>query len=273
VEIDNMSIKNIMSQSAANQPLIMVTGDTNAQTIVHSMTIDGTPRTAYSIVNLGASASQATVEKLHISNCNTLFIKDSNSAIVNTRGYIGRLVITDSNYSFDDSTYGFAYRGVGIAGRVDSVFISNCRQDEGVSVVSVTQQTQQVDVHINNTDMFYVQTGVNFINVSSARLFVNNCWYRGDSGYTFMASNGSVVFLRGSVETDGNDAVATSSGGTITLARGMQGISCDVSKVTSLDGAGCHNTNGSLSCGAGQVVVQTKVWKNLFSGATYTSTI
>lgn len=151
--------------------------------------------------------------------------------------------------------------------------MSNCTQKDGASVVSVQTQTQQVDVYISNTGMFGVQTGVNFINVSSARLFVDNCWYRGASGYTFMASNGSSVFLRGSVETDGNNAVATSNGGTITLARGMQGISCDVSKVTSLDGAGCHNTNGSLSCGAGQVVVQTKVWKNIFSGATYTSSI
>lgn len=273
VEIDTLSITNIMSQSAANQPLIMVTGDTNAQTIVHSMTIDGTPRTAYSIVNLGANASQVTVGKLNISNCNTLFIKDPNSAIVNTRGYIGSLVISNSNYHFDDSTYGYAYRGVGVDGRIDSIFMSNCRQDDGVNVVSVQRQTQQVAVHISNTEMFGVQTGVNFINVSSARLFVDNCWYRGDSGYTFIASNGSSVILRGSVETDGNNAATTSNGGTITLARGMQGISCDVSKITSMDGAGCHNTNGSLSCGSGQVVVQTKVWKNLFSSATYTSSI
>ena len=108
---------------------------------------------------------------------------------------------------------------------------------------------------------------------STLTVRMSNCRRINDSGAqtAFFASGGSIT-LSGSIET-GYNVVGTNSGGIIKTTPGVHNISCNVDLLTSVDGASVQNLNGALACGVGRVLVQTKVWKNLFSGSTYTSSI
>ncbi|ESN30847.1 hypothetical protein L383_01815 [Enterobacter sp. MGH 37] len=268
IEIDEIHIKNVYS---TNITLETVRFAGSFGSVIHNAILDGLPRSA--IIAFGVNNTTTAVDNLTVKNGNIIFPDNANAAVVVNRGTITNLNIEDVVCNFVSTNYGQVARL--IAGctvtRSNWVNVYQLRGQRGWNHIT-SAMTGRTELNLVN----YTCDGdgrIAQITGSTLTIRMSNCRRINDSGAqtAFFASGGTIT-LSGSIET-GYNTIGANSGGVIKTTPGVHNIPCNVDLLTSVDGASVHNLNASLSCGAGRILVQTKVWKNLFSGATYTSTI
>ncbi|EPY8434719.1 hypothetical protein ACXG85_004600 [Enterobacter kobei] len=269
IEVDSLLIRNLRSQNNAQQSVYFAG---TFGSVIHDLVIDGLPRSAFAIFGVN-NASTLAVDNLTIKNGNIIFQDNANSAVVVNRGTITNMNIEDVACNFVSTNNGQIARL--IAGctvtRANWVNVYQLRGQRGWNHIT-SAMTGGTELNLTN----YTCDGegrIAQVTGSTLTVRMSNCRRINDTGAqtAFFASGGAIT-LSGSLET-GFNTIGTNSGGVIKTTPGVHNIPCNVDLLTSVDGASVHNLNTSLSCGAGRVLVQTKVWKNLFSGATYTSTI
>ncbi|ELE9696453.1 hypothetical protein POF88_19780 [Enterobacter kobei] len=268
IEIDEIHIKNVYS---TNLTLETVRFAGSFGSVIHNAILDGLPRSA--IIAFGVNNTTTAVDNLTVKNGNIIFPDNANAAVVVNRGTITNLNIEDVVCNFVSTNNGQVARL--IAGctvtRSNWVNVYQLRGQRGwnhiTSAMTGSTELNLVNYTCDGDGRIAQTTG------STLTIRMSNCRRINDSGAqtAFFASGGSIT-LSGSIET-GYNTIGSNSGGVIKTTPGVHNIPCNVDLLTSVDGASVHNLNTSLSCGAGRVLVQTKVWKNLFSGATYTSSI
>ncbi|VFS33575.1 Uncharacterised protein [Enterobacter cancerogenus] len=268
IEIDEIHIKNVYS---TNLTLETVRFAGSFGSVIHNAILDGLPRSA--IIAFGVNNTTTAVDNLTVKNGNIIFPDNANAAVVVNRGTITNLNIEDVVCNFVSTNNGQVARL--IAGctvtRSNWVNVYQLRGQRGwnhiTSAMTGSTELNLVNYTCDGDGRIAQTTG------STLTIRMSNCRRINDSGAqtAFFASGGSIT-LSGSIET-GYNTIGSNSGGVIKTTPGVHNIPCNVDLLTSVDGASVHNLNATLSCGAGRVLVQTKVWKNLFSGATYTSTI
>ncbi|EPA1858921.1 hypothetical protein ACQ02O_004119 [Enterobacter kobei] len=268
IEIDEIHIKNIYS---TNLTLETVRFAGSFGSVIHNAILDGLPRSA--IIAFGVNNTTVAVDNLTVKNGNVIFPDNANSAVVVNRGTIKNMNIEDVACNFVNTNNGQVARL--IAGctvtRANWVNVYQLRGQRGWNNIT-SAMTGNTELNLVN----YTCDGdgrIAQVTGSTLSIRMSNCRRINDSGAqtAFFASGGAIT-LSGSIET-GYNVVGANSGGIIKTTPGVHNISCNVDLLTSVDGSSVHNMNTNLSCGAGRVLVQTKVWKNLFSGATYTSSI
>lgn len=268
VEIDNVVLENIFSRKDT-APVVNVSG--TAGTIVHQLTINNGPRNGLGIVSVN-NLTTSGIETLIINNCRMIIPTNSNAAFINNRGTIGQVFINNAQVVYSDTTQGRMYRGIGTAS-VSKLYMTNVTQSRGLgSIYSQGVMPINPEIYLTNCT-FDGCAGMVDLTGTTAKIYCRNVKAPMASGYVAFSANAATYFIGGDVDTDGSNALATSNGGTIRLRQGLHNISCDITKLTSVDNSGCYNSNASLSCGVGVVSVQSKVWKHIYTGATYTSTI
>ncbi|WP_049108637.1 hypothetical protein [Enterobacter hormaechei] len=269
IEVDTLLIRNLRSQNDAQQSVYFAG---TFGSVIHDLVIDGLPRSAFAIFGVN-NASTLAVDNLTIKNGNIIFRDNANSAVVVNRGTITNMNIENVACNFVSTNNGQIARL--IAGctvtRANWVNVYQLRGQRGWNHIT-SAMTGGTELNLTN----YTCDGegrIAQVTGSTLSVRMSNCRRINDTGAqtAFFASGGAIT-LSGSLET-GFNTIGTSSGGVIKTTPGVHNIPCNVDLLTSVDGASVHNLNTSLSCGAGRVLVQTKVWKNLFSGATYTSSI
>lgn len=269
IEVDTLLIRNLRSQNDAQQSVYFAG---TFGSVIHDLVIDGLPRSAFAIFGVN-NASTLAVDNLTIKNGNIIFQDNANSAVVVNRGTITNMNIENVACNFVSTNNGQIARL--IAGctvtRANWVNVYQLRGQRGWNHIT-SAMTGGTELNLTN----YTCDGegrIAQVTGSTLSVRMSNCRRINDTGAqtAFFASGGAIT-LSGSLET-GFNTIGTSSGGVIKTTPGVHNIPCNVNLLTSVDGASVHNLNTSLSCGAGRVLVQTKVWKNLFSGATYTSSI
>ncbi|EPH7480540.1 T7 tail fiber protein [Enterobacter hormaechei] len=269
IEIDTFLIRNLRSQNDAQQSVYFAG---TFGSVIHDLVIDGLPRSAFSIFGVN-NASTLTVDNLTIKNGNVIFQDNANAAVVLNRGTITNMNIEDVSCTFVNTNNGQVARL--IAGctvtRANWVNVYQLRGQRGWNNIT-SAMTGNTELNLVN----YTCDGdgrVAQVTGSTLTIRMSNCRRINDSGAqtAFFASGGTIT-LSGSIET-GFNTIGTNSGGVIKTTTGIHNIPCNVDLLTSVEGASVHNLNTSLSCGAGRVLVQAKVWKNMFSGATYTGTL
>ncbi|HCR0458214.1 TPA: hypothetical protein OMS79_004658 [Enterobacter hormaechei] len=269
IEVDTLLIRNLRSQNDAQQSVYFAG---TFGSVIHDLVIDGLPRSAFAIFGVN-NASTLAVDNLTIKNGNIIFQDNANSAVVVNRGTITNMNIENVACNFVSTNNGQIARL--IAGctvtRANWVNVYQLRGQRGWNHIT-SAMTGGTELNLTN----YTCDGegrIAQVTGSTLSVRMSNCRRINDTGAqtAFFASGGAIT-LSGSLET-GFNTIGTNSGGVIKTTPGVHNIPCNVDLLTSVDGASVHNLNTSLSCGAGRVLVQTKVWKNLFSGATYTSSI
>lgn len=269
IEVDSLLIRNLRSQNNAQQSVYFAG---TFGSVIHDLVIDGLPRSAFAIFGVN-NASTLAVDNLTIKNGNIIFQDNANSAVVVNRGTITNMNIENVACNFVSTNNGQIARL--IAGctvtRANWVNVYQLRGQRGWNHIT-SAMTGGTELNLTN----YTCDGegrIAQVTGSTLSVRMSNCRRINDTGAqtAFFASGGAIT-LSGSLET-GFNTIGTNSGGVIKTTPGVHNIPCNVDLLTSVDGASVHNLNTSLSCGAGRVLVQTKVWKNLFSGATYTSSI
>ena len=268
IEIDEIHIKNVYS---INLTLETVRFAGSFGSVIHNAILDGLPRSA--IIAFGVNNTTVAVDNLTVKNGNVIFPDNANSAVVVNRGTITNMNIEDVVCNFVNINNGQVARL--IAGctvtRANWVNVYQLRGQRGWNNIT-SAMTGNTELNLVN----YTCDGdgrVAQVTGSTLTIRMSNCRRINDSGAqtAFFASGGAIT-LSGSIET-GYNVVGANSGGIIKTTPGVHNISCNVDLLTSVDGASVQNLNGALACGVGRVLVQTKVWKNLFSGAMYTSSI
>ncbi len=218
------------------------------------------------------NANTTFCETLIINNCRTIFPVNANSSVVQNRGVLGQVFLNNIQASFTDTTQGRIYRGIG-TNSLTKMHVNNLTQLRGLAAFySTAAMATQPEIYISNAT-FDGSTGVVDLTGTTAKVYCRNVKAPVASGFVPFSSNAGTYYISGDIDTDGSNALATSNSGTIRLMRGMHNIACDLTKLSSVDNSGCYNSNASLSCGVGVVSVQSKVWKHIYTGATYTSTI
>ncbi|HDT1878799.1 TPA: hypothetical protein QHQ50_001596 [Enterobacter hormaechei subsp. steigerwaltii] len=269
IEIDSLLIKNLKSTNVTQQSVYFAG---TFGSVIHDLVIDGLPRTAYAIFGVN-NASTLAVDNLTIKNGNIIFPDNANSSVVTNRGVITNLNIEDVACNFLSTNNGQVARlnaGCTVT-RANWVNVYQLRGQRGWNHIT-SAMTGGTELNLTN----YTCDGegrIAQVTGSTLTVRMSNCRRINDTGAqtAFFASGGAIT-LSGSLET-GFNTIGTNSGGVIKTTPGVHNIPCNVDLLTSVDGASVHNLNATLSCGAGRVLVQAKVWKNLFSGATYTSRI
>ncbi|QFI21328.1 hypothetical protein [Enterobacter hormaechei] len=269
IEIDSLLIKNLKSTNVTQQSVYFAG---TFGSVIHDLVIDGLPRTAYAIFGVN-NASTLAVDNLTIKNGNIIFPDNANSSVVTNRGVITNLNIEDVACNFLSTNNGQVARlnaGCTVT-RSNWVNVHQLRGQRGWNNIT-SAMTGNTELNLTN----YTCNGdgrIAQVTGSVMTIRMSNCRRINDSGAqtAFFASGGSIT-LSGSIDS-GYNTIGTNSGGVIKTTPGVHSIPCDVSLLTSVDASSVHNINASLACGVGRVLVQTKVWKNLFSGATYTSSI
>lgn len=269
IEIDEMHVKNVYSSNNTQQT-VAFSGTFGS--VIHSLILENLPRNALTIFGVN-NAGTVTVYKVTIKNGNIIFPDNANAAVVINRGTIGIMNLEDINAVFQTTNNGQIARL--IAGcTVPLGNWTNIKQVRGqrgwnhiTSAMTGSTELNLVNYTCDGDGRIAQVTG------STLTVRMSNCRRINDTGSqtAFFASGGAIT-LSGSIET-GFNTIGANSGGVIKTTPGVHNIPCNVDLLTSVDGASVHNLNTSLSCGVGRVLVQTKVWKNLFSGATYTSSI
>ncbi|WP_426747551.1 hypothetical protein [Enterobacter cloacae complex sp. 383C1] len=269
IEVDTLLIRNLRSQNNAQQSVYFAG---TFGSVIHDLVIDGLPRSAFAIFGVN-NASTLAVDNLTIKNGNIIFQDNANSAVVVNRGTITNMNIENVACNFVNTNNGQVARL--IAGctvtRANWVNVYQLRGQRGWNNIT-SAMTGNTELNLVN----YTCDGdgrVAQVTGSTLTIRMSNCRRINDSGAqtAFFASGGTIT-LSGSIET-GFNTIGTNSGGVIKTTTGIHNIPCNVDLLTSVEGASVHNLNTSLSCGAGRVLVQAKVWKNMFSGATYTGTL
>lgn len=268
IEIDEIHIKNVYSTNLTFET-VRFAGSFGS--VIHNAILDGLPRSA--IIAFGVNNTTVAVDNLTVKNGNVIFPDNANAAVVVNRGTITNMNIEDVLCNFVSTSNGQVARL--IAGctvtRANWVNVYQLRGQRGWNHIT-SAMTGGTELNLTN----YTCDGegrIAQVTGSTLTVRMSNCRRINDTGSqtAFFASGGTIT-LSGSLET-GFNVVGTNSGGVIKTTPGVHNISCNVDLLTSVDGSSVQNLNGSLACGVGRVLVQTKVWKNLFSGATYTSSI
>lgn len=269
IEIDELRVKNVYT---ANNTQQTVAFSGTFGSVIHSLVLENLPRNALTIFGVN-NASTVAVDNLTIKNGNIIFPDNANSAVVINRGTITNMSIEDVACNFVSTNNGQIARLIAgcIVTRANWVNVYQLRGQRGWNHIT-SAMTGGTELNLTN----YTCDGegrIAQVTGSTLTVRMSNCRRINDTGSqtAFFASGGAIT-LSGSIET-GFNTIGANSGGVIKTTPGVHNIPCNVDLLTSVDGASVHNLNTSLSCGAGRVLVQTKVWKNLFSGATYTSSI
>ncbi|MHA1068483.1 tail fiber/spike domain-containing protein [Enterobacter ludwigii] len=269
IEIDEMHVKNVYSSNNTQQT-VAFSGTFGS--VIHSLVLENLPRNALTIFGVN-NAGTVTVDKVTIKNGNIIFPDNANAAVVINRGTIGIMNLEDINAVFQTTSNGQIARLIaGCAVPVGNwTNIKQVRGQRGWNHIT-SAMTGNTELNLVN----YTCDGdgrIAQVTGSTLTVRMSNCRRVNDTGIqtAFFASGGSIT-LSGSIET-GFNTIGTNSGGVIKTTAGVHNIPCNVDLLTSVDGSSVHNLNASLACGAGRVLVQSKVWKHLYTGATYTSTI
>ncbi|HDT0752189.1 TPA: hypothetical protein QIC06_004236 [Enterobacter kobei] len=268
VEIDDLVVENVFTRNDVAH-VVGISGTWG--TIVHQLTINNGPRNGLGLVAVN-NANTASIDTLIINNCRMILPVNANSAVINSRGIIGQIFMSNVQAIFSDTTQGRLYRAIGTTS-LTKMHLSNVVQTRGLGAIyAQAAMATQPEIYLSNCT-FDGSNGVIDLTMTTAKVYCRNVKAPMASGYVPFSSNGATYFIGGEVDTDGANTLATSNGGVIRLSPGLHNISCDLTKLTSVDNSGCYNSNASLSCGVGVVTVQNKIWKHLYTAATYTSSI
>ncbi|MCK7006351.1 tail fiber/spike domain-containing protein [Enterobacter kobei] len=268
VEIDDLTIENVYTRNDV-APVVGISGTYG--TMVHQLTINNGPRNGLGLVALN-NANTTFCETLIINNCRTIFPVNANSSVVQNRGVLGQVFLNNIQASFTDTTQGRIYRGIG-TNSLTKMHVNNLTQLRGLAAFySTAAMATQPEIYISNAT-FDGSTGVVDLTGTTAKVYCRNVKAPVASGFVPFSSNAGTYYISGDVDTDGSNTLATSNAGIIRLMRGIHNIACDLTKLTSVDNSGCYNSNASLSCGVGMVNMQNKIWKHIYTAATYTSSI
>ena len=151
--------------------------------------------------------------------------------------------------------------------------LTNVTQTNGLGAIyAQAAMATQPEIYLTNAT-FDGCAGMVDLTGTTAKVYCRNVKAPMASGFVPFSANAATYFIGGEVDTDGTNCLATSNAGVIRLRPGIHNIACDLTKLTSVDNSGCYNSNSSLSCGIGMVTVQSKVWKHMYTAATYTSSI
>lgn len=268
VELDDVVLENIFSRKDT-APVVNVSGSVG--TAVHQLTINNGPRNGLGIVSVN-NANTTVIDTLIINDCRIIMPVNANAAVVNTRGVIGQVFMTNVQAIFSGITQGRLYRAIGTTS-LSKMHLTNITQTNGLcAIFAQAGMATQPEIYLTNCT-FDGSAGVIDLTGTTAKIYCRNVKAPMASGFVPFSSNAAGYTLSGDVDTDGSNTLATSNSGTIRLMRGLHNIACDLTKLTSVDNSGCYNSNASLSCGIGMVTVQSKVWKHMYTAATYTSSI
>ncbi|HEB5128382.1 TPA: DUF1737 domain-containing protein [Klebsiella pneumoniae] len=268
IEIDSLVLRNIYSAKSDEQTVRV---SSTIGTMIHSLLLDSPPRDALTLVGLNHVST--TVEKLTVCNGNTVFVDNANSSVVLNRGTIKRLVIDNYNAEFPGTSNGSFVRLLG-ACTVNDAFFINTWQKNGTSSWINLNSAMAAPTNLNLVNhmcsgkLRIAQVLSSTLNIRLKNVSVEN----GAETMKLFYGKGGMITLSGDVDTP-YSTIASDNGAVITTTKGMHNIPCDVSLLTPVDGASVYNTNAKLSCGAGMVIASEKVWKNLFSAATYSSAL
>lgn len=268
VELDDVVLENIFSRKDT-APVVNVSG--SVSTAVHQLTINNGPRNGLGIVSVN-NANTTVIDTLIINDCRIIMPVNANAAVVNTRGVIGQVFMTNVQAISSGITQGRLYRAIGTTS-LSKMHLTNITQTNGLAAIfAQAAMATQPEIYLTNCT-FDGSAGVIDLTGTTAKIYCRNVKAPMASGFVPFSSNAAGYTLSGDVDTDGSNTLATSNSGTIRLMRGLHNIACDLTKLTSVDNSGCYNSNASLSCGIGMVTVQSKVWKHMYTAATYTSSI
>lgn len=268
VELDDVVLENIFSRKDT-APVVNVSGSVG--TAVHQLTINNGPRNGLGIVSVN-NANTTVIDTLIINDCRIIMPVNANAAVVNTRGVIGQVFMTNVQAISSGITQGRLYRAIGTTS-LSKMHLTNITQTNGLAAIfAQAAMATQPEIYLTNCT-FDGSAGVIDLTGTTAKIYCRNVKAPMASGFVPFSSNAAGYTLSGDVDTDGSNTLATSNSGTIRLMRGLHNIACDLTKLTSVDNSGCYNSNASLSCGIGMVTVQSKVWKHMYTAATYTSSI
>ncbi|MEG5951108.1 phage tail fiber protein [Enterobacter kobei] len=269
IEIDEVHIKNVYSTNTTKQT---VSCSGTFGSTIHHLVMENLPRTALTLLGVN-NLGTINIDVATIKNANVVFPDNPNAAVVINRGTIGTLNIEDVVAIFINTTNGQIARLLPgcTVNQANWVNVYQARGQRGWNHIT-SAMSGGTELNLTN----YTCAGDGRIaqtTGSTLTIRMSNCRRINDSGTqtAFFASGGTII-LSGSIET-GFNTIGTNSGGVIKTTPGLHNIPCNVDLLTPVDGASVHNLNAGLACGTGRVLAQTLVWKNLFSGATYTSTL
>ena len=268
VEVDEAVLENIFSRKDT-APVVNVSGSVG--TSVHQLTINNGPRNALGLVSIN-NANTTFVDTLFINNCRIIIPASSNASVIASRGVLGHVYMNNVQVIFPDTTQGRLFRSLGtIATSLSKLYLENVTQINGAAAIfSQVAMATQPEIYLSNTT-FDGCAGMIDLTGTTAKVYNSNVKTALAAGYVPFSSNAANYTISGDVDTGGTNTIAVSNGGTIRLGRGLHNIACDLTRLTSVDNAGCYNSNAALSCGVGMVSVQSKVWKHIYTGASYTS--
>lgn len=267
LEVDSVILDNIYSRNDTNQT-ISVSGTFG--TIIRNLVINNPPRNAKTVIGLN-NPNTVRVNSLTINNGLVIYPDSSDSALVLNRGIIDLLSINNSLNTFPNTSNGSIVLNIGAS----SVTVCN--------MVNVTQRNgfagwrqlaaMPVAASLNLVN-YSCEAGARIAQTAGSNLAVKmkNCRAVNIGTSAMFFASGGLITLSGDIENSINN-IGFNNGGSVTCPPGMHGIMLNIDLLTSQDGASVHNLNSALTCGTGRVLVQSKTWKHLYSGATYTSSI
>lgn len=268
IEIDSAVFRNIYSAKADEQTVRI---SSTVGTMIHNLLIDTPPRDAMTVVGLNHTST--TIENLTICNGDTNFIDNANSSVLLNRGTIKRLVVDNYRAIFPSTSNGGIARLIG-ACTVNEACFTDVHMEKGVAGWNNVNSAMASPTSLNLVN-YTCDGGLRVAQVLSSVLNVkmkNVSVINGKSANKPFYAKGGMITLSGDIDCPYN-TIVSDNGGSITTTAGVHNIPCDVSLLASTDGAAVQNLNSALSCGAGMVIVSAKVWKNVYSGSTYTSSI
>jgi hypothetical protein len=270
INIDTLSIDGIYSRNSVAQTVSITSTDPNAPLSIKNLTINKPPRDCLCV--LGVNSLYVTIDDIFISNAKVAYANDINASLILNRGSIGNIGLVNTSHLFPGTSNGSVIRAA--SGSISQVNSSNMVVKNGAPVFTFTAAlSANTRINLSNC-LFDAVSRIIQNNGSPVNLSFKNCEAVniGVSALIFSRGANGKITVAGDL-VNGINNVVSDTGGAVAMQPAMNDMSADVSLVTSVDGASCINTNGSLSCGLGRVIVYNKVWKHLFSGATYTSSI
>lgn len=267
VEIDTLRIARIYTPNAAAQT-VYISGTFGTR--IRDLDFSNPPRDALALVGLN-NATTVQVDKLSIRSGNVNLVSDANASIVLNRGILTKLSISDMYVVFSDAANGNLVRLIG-ACTIGNASITDVYQKNGAR--GWNHVNAPANTPIVNFTNYIIDAGSRIAQTTGSNLIVRlkNCAAINIGTANMFFAAGGTLTLSGDIDNSVNN-IGLNSGGIVTCPPGMHGIMLNVDLLTSQDGASVHNLNAALSCGAGRVLVQSKTWKHLYSGATYTSSI
>ncbi|HHA1904040.1 TPA: phage tail fiber protein, partial [Enterobacter kobei] len=267
LEVDNAVFDNIFSRNDTNQT-IAVSGTFGTR--VRNLVVNNPPRNTKVVVGLN-NVNTVQVDNVTINNGLVLYPEDADASLVLNRGVINTLNINNSTNTFVSTANGSVVRNIGAAS-VGVCNMANVTQRNGFAG---WRQLAAMPVETSlNLINYSCEAGSRIAQTTGSNLTIRmkNCRAANIGSSAMFFASGGVITLSGDIENGVNN-IGFNNGGAVTCPPGFHNIFADVSALKSQDGAAVRNSNGSLSCGTGVVMVNSKVWKHLYTGATYTSSI